>query len=181
MFTGVLWLVHWSLLDINPHTPTQTKPTSAPKPSPNEGVSGKIHVKEGNGSFILSSLEMSLSIMHLLCISLLSHFLVKIDILCINSSFHRSSPGRNNHNASKLIEKYTNLAREALSNGDKMLSENYHQHADHFLRISLEQNIEKNDKNHENINSFSEDKKTEILSQEEIIQEKQENKTEIVK
>ena len=99
----------------------------------------------------------------------------------LNSSFHRRIPGRNNHNAPKLIEKYTNLAREALSNGDKILSENYHQHADHFLRISLEQNIEKNDKNHENINSFSEDKKTEILSQEEIIQEKQENKTEIVK
>ena len=96
----------------------------------------------------------------------------------LNSSFHRRSPGRNNYNASKLIEKYTNLAREALSNGDKILSENYHQHADHFLRISLKQNIEKNN---ENINSFLEDKKTEILPQEEIIQEKQENKTEIVK
>lgn len=98
-----------------------------------------------------------------------------------NSSFQRRSPGRNNHNASTLIEKYTNLAREALSSGDKILSENYHQHADHFLRISLEQNIEKKDKNHENINSFSEDKKIETLPQEEIIQEKQENKTEIVK
>ena len=35
------------------------------------------------------------------------------------------SPGRNNHNAPKLIEKYNDLAREALSNGDKILSENY--------------------------------------------------------
>ena len=99
----------------------------------------------------------------------------------INSSFQRRSPGRNNHNASKLIEKYTNLASEALSSGDKILSENYHQHADHFLRISLKQNIEKNDKNHESINSFSEDKKIEISPQEEIIQKKQENKTEIAK
>ena len=99
----------------------------------------------------------------------------------INSSFQRRSPGRNNHNASKLIEKYTNLASEALSSGDKILSENYHQHADHFLRISLEQNIEKNDKKHESINSFSEDKKIEISPQEEIIQKKQENKTEIAK
>ena len=41
-------------------------------------------------------------------------------------------PGRNNHNASKLIEKYSNLAREALSSGDKILSENYFQHADHL-------------------------------------------------
>ena len=53
-----------------------------------------------------------------------------------NDSFQRRMPGRNNHNASKLIEKYSNLAREALSTGDKILSENYFQHADHFLRIS---------------------------------------------
>ena len=39
----------------------------------------------------------------------------------------------------KLISKYNDLAREALSNGDKILSENYFQYADHFLRVSLEQ------------------------------------------
>ena len=50
-------------------------------------------------------------------------------------NFQRKAPGRNNHNASKLIEKYNNLAREALSSGDKILSENYFQHADHFTRI----------------------------------------------
>ena len=50
-------------------------------------------------------------------------------------NFKRKSPGRNNHNAPKLIEKYNDLAREALSNGDKILSENYLQHADHFTRI----------------------------------------------
>ena len=60
-----------------------------------------------------------------------------------NENFHRKLPGRNNHNASKLIEKYNNLAREALSNGDKILSENYFQHADHFTRISNEQDIQK--------------------------------------
>ena len=54
-------------------------------------------------------------------------------------NFQRKVPGRNNHNASKLIEKYSNLAREALSNGDKILSENYFQHADHFTRILNEQ------------------------------------------
>ena len=52
-----------------------------------------------------------------------------------NDNFKRKSPGRNNHNAPKLIEKYNDLAREALSNGDKILSENYMQHADHFTRI----------------------------------------------
>ncbi len=49
--------------------------------------------------------------------------------------FKRKSPGRNNQNASKLIDKYNDLAREALTNGDKILSENYLQHADHFARI----------------------------------------------
>ena len=54
-------------------------------------------------------------------------------------NFQRKIPGRNNHNASKLIEKYNNLAREALSSGDKILSENYFQHADHFTRILADQ------------------------------------------
>ena len=56
-----------------------------------------------------------------------------------NDSFQRKAPGRNNHNAAKLIEKYNNLAREALANEDKILSENYFQHADHFTRIQNEQ------------------------------------------
>jgi len=62
-----------------------------------------------------------------------------------NDSFQRKIPGRNNHNASKLIEKYNDLAREALSGGDKILSENYFQHADHFTRVLKEQeNFKKN-------------------------------------
>ena len=60
-----------------------------------------------------------------------------------NDSFQRKIPGRNNHNASKLIEKYNNLAREALSTGDKILSENYFQHADHFTRVLSEREIQK--------------------------------------
>ena len=56
-----------------------------------------------------------------------------------NDNFKRKAPGRNNHNAPKLIEKYNDLAREASSNGDKILSENYLQHADHFTRVLNEQ------------------------------------------
>jgi len=56
-----------------------------------------------------------------------------------NENFQRKVPGRNNHNASKLIEKYNDLARDALTSGDKILSENYFQHADHFTRILNEQ------------------------------------------
>jgi len=56
-----------------------------------------------------------------------------------NDNFQRNVPGRNNHNADKLIEKYNDLAREALANEDKILSENYFQHADHFTRVKNEQ------------------------------------------
>ena len=55
-----------------------------------------------------------------------------------DSIFQRKSPGKNNHNAPKLIEKYNDLAKEALSKGDKILSENYFQHADHFARVLSE-------------------------------------------
>ena len=60
-----------------------------------------------------------------------------------NSEFRRKNPGRNNQNAAKLIEKYNDLAREALSNGDKILSENYLQHSDHFARILNSQEASK--------------------------------------
>tara|TARA_B100001741_G_scaffold93496_1_gene76680 strand:- start:294 stop:743 length:450 start_codon:yes stop_codon:yes gene_type:complete len=67
-----------------------------------------------------------------------------------NDNFKRKGPGRNNHNASKLIEKYNDLAREASSNGDKILSENYLQYADHFMRILNEQENLRKAKNNEN-------------------------------
>ena len=63
-----------------------------------------------------------------------------------SDNFQRKIPGRNNHNAPKLIEKYNDLAREALSNGDKILSENYLQHADHFTRILNEKESFRRDK-----------------------------------
>jgi hypothetical protein len=56
-----------------------------------------------------------------------------------NDNFQRKVPGRNNHNAPKLIEKYNEMAREALANEDRVLSENYFQHADHFTRVQNEQ------------------------------------------
>ena len=60
-----------------------------------------------------------------------------------SDTFQRKISSRNNHNASKLIEKYNNLAREALSTGDKILSENYFQHADHFTRVLSERETQK--------------------------------------
>ena len=108
------------------------------------------HQKNGNGSALINDLHNG-------------------------SNFQRKNHGRNNHNASKLIEKYSNLAREALSNGDKILSENYFQHAEHFIRVLEEKenllnknqflkdskpNIEKNDqeKADENQNNLENNK-----------------------
>ena len=68
-----------------------------------------------------------------------------------NSEFRHRNPGRNNQNAAKLIDKYNNLAREALSSGDKILSENYLQHADHFARILSIQEINKSQNETNNI------------------------------
>ena len=89
-----------------------------------------------------------------------------------NENFQRKLPGRNNHNASKLIEKYSNLAREALSSGDKILSENYFQHADHFTRILNDQDYQKRNNS---TNDNSADLQKELTNKEEVknnIQEK---------
>ena len=48
---------------------------------------------------------------------------------------------RTPQSAEKLFEKYNTLAKEALTSGDKTLSENYFQHADHFVRIIENKNI----------------------------------------
>tara|TARA_Y100001958_G_C21211525_1_gene537224 strand:+ start:1160 stop:1552 length:393 start_codon:yes stop_codon:yes gene_type:complete len=82
-----------------------------------------------------------------------------------NENFQRKLPGRNNHNAPKLIEKYNNLAREALSGGDKILSENYFQHADHFTRVLSEQETNKKNKFSEN---SSEDKINELSKEQSV-------------
>ena len=77
-----------------------------------------------------------------------------------NLDFKRKNPGRNNQYASKLIDKYNDLAREALSNGDKILSENYLQHADHFARILQSRELAKdlNSNSSETVKKTSENK-----------------------
>ena len=85
-----------------------------------------------------------------------------------NENFKRKAPGRNNYNAPKLIEKYNDLAREASSSGDKILSENYLQHADHFTRIMNEQDALKKER-------FSE----KTIENKSSVQEKLDNKDNI--
>jgi len=76
-----------------------------------------------------------------------------------NHEFKRRNPGKNNQNAGKLVDKYNDLAREALSNGDKILSENYLQHADHFSRILISQEVLKE-------SNITSDQKNEVVETE---------------
>jgi hypothetical protein len=110
----------------------------------------KNHKKNGNGSILINDFQNG-------------------------SNFQRKNYGRNNHNASNLVEKYSNLAREALSNGDKILSENYFQHAEHFIRILKEK------ESFLNKNQVLKDSKTqsEINNQEKTAENKN-NKTSLV-
>ena len=91
-----------------------------------------------------------------------------------NPEFKRKNPGRNNQNASKLVDKYNDLAREALSHGDKILSENYLQHADHFMRILNTQESHFNKfQNQENtsVNNDSIEEKNELVVETEKTEE----------
>ena len=54
---------------------------------------------------------------------------------------------KSNQSVEKLLERYKLLAKEALSSGDKVLSENYLQHADHFERIISHKNSNQNGNN----------------------------------
>jgi hypothetical protein len=92
-----------------------------------------------------------------------------------NENFQRKVPGRNNHNAPKLIEKYNNLAREALSNGDKILSENYLQHADHFTRILNEQEAYKKAR-YASTNETNKELPEDNVTEEEVIVEEPKSK-----
>ena len=92
-----------------------------------------------------------------------------------NENFQRKVPGRNNHNAPKLIEKYENLAREALSSGDKILSENYFQHADHFTRILNEQEANKKAR-YASTNELNKELPEDNVAEEEVIEEESKSK-----
>ena len=92
-----------------------------------------------------------------------------------NENFQRKVPGRNNHNAPKLIEKYENLAREALSSGDKILSENYFQHADHFTRILNEQEAYKKAR-YASTNEINKELPEDNITEEAVIEEESKSK-----
>ena len=72
-----------------------------------------------------------------------------------NMNFNRNGSMNNIHNVEKTMQKYQQLAKDAQSNGDPVLAQNYLQHADHYLRRYNELN-EKRDNSFEK--TISEDK-----------------------
>ena len=80
----------------------------------------------------------------------------------ISKRFYKGTFSNNGYKAEKLLEKYNNLAKEALSNGNEILSESYYQHADHFLRVienrNSIQNNSKTDMNNSSKEKNSDDK-----------------------
>ena len=81
-------------------------------------------------------------------------------------NFKRNNTIKNNQNAGKLVEKYNDLAREALSNGDKILSENYLQHSEHFSRILISQENSRNQSEKESGSNISNQLKAETENKE---------------
>ena len=82
----------------------------------------------------------------------------------VSNSFQRRSFSRNGLKAEKLLEKYNNLAKEALSNGDKILSESYYQYADHFLRVIENRNsTQNNSRSHLDNSSIKENSDDKII------------------
>ena len=78
-----------------------------------------------------------------------------------NLSFNRNGSMNNIHNVEKTMQKYQQLAKDAQSNGDPVLSQNYLQHADHYLRRYNELNEKK-----DNINSKLEGEEKSSLKEE---------------
>ena len=86
----------------------------------------------------------------------------------VSKNFQRAFFGRNGLKAEKLLEKYNGLAKEALSSGDKILSESYFQHADHFLRVVENQNsIQNNPKPYLDNSSIEKKSDNKIIAKDE--------------
>ena len=84
-----------------------------------------------------------------------------------NINFNRNGSMNNLHNVEKTMQKYHQLAKDAQSNGDPVLAQNYLQHADHFLRRYNELNERKEsfiDKSNPSENNISK----ELVSDKEV-------------
>ena len=72
-----------------------------------------------------------------------------------NSGSYQNNRHRSRGNVTQLFDKYTKLAKEASSSGDRIQSEYYYQFADHYSRIMVEYEIKKHET--ENLSTSSND------------------------
>ena len=99
-----------------------------------------------------------------------------------SNNFQRRSFNRSSLKAEKLLEKYNDLAKVALSNGDNILSESYFQYADHFLRVIENRNsVQNNSKPHLNNSSVEEnsDDKNVLKDKKDSVSQQQQNSEDI--
>ena len=68
-----------------------------------------------------------------------------------NLNFNRNGSMNNIHNVEKTMQKYQQLAKDAQSNGDPVLAQNYLQHADHYLRRYNDLNERRENSNEKNV------------------------------
>ena len=81
-----------------------------------------------------------------------------------NMNFNRNGSMNNIHNVEKTMQKYQQLAKDAQSNGDPILAQNYLQHADHYLRRYNELNDRRENSIDKETSVNKETKETEIQS-----------------
>ena len=80
----------------------------------------------------------------------------------------------NLHHVEKAMQKFQQLAKDAQSNGDPILAQNYLQHADHYLRKFNELNEKKenyNEKNKISEKPLTEKETAETDNKKEILQQ----------
>ena len=100
-----------------------------------------------------------------------------------NNGSYQSNRHRSRGNVTQLFDKYTKLAKEASSSGDRIQSEYYYQFADHYSRLMVEYEIKNHETGNLSISSNDEldlekNQKNQISNQSEkvIIEDKDEEK-----
>ena len=83
-----------------------------------------------------------------------------------NFNFNRNGSMNNIHNVEKTMQKYQQLAKDAQSNGDPVLAQNYLQHADHYLRRYNELNDRRENVNEKTVSEEKSSSKEDSLKKE---------------
>ena len=81
-------------------------------------------------------------------------------------NFNRNGSMNNIHNVEKTMQKFQQLAKDAQSNGDPVLAQNYLQHADHYLRRYNELNERRENIVEKNLTNEKQSSKEEMVEKE---------------